>query len=64
MHKEWEEELEKKAEAELEAQAMEKATTWRLRRQQTQVVVVLRAVRRQQHKEQTYAWMREQSAIR
>ena len=60
LHKEWEEELEKKAEAELEAQAMEKAMAWRLRRQQTQVVVVLRVVRRQQHKEQMYTWMAEQ----
>ena len=46
MHKEWEEELKKKAEEDSEAaQAMEKATTWRLRRQQTQAVRALRAVR-------------------
>ena len=48
------------ADEESGAQAMEKATTWRTRRQQTQVVAVLRAVRRQQHKEQTYTWMAEQ----
>jgi hypothetical protein len=56
MHKEWEEELEKKAADDLEKTAV----TWSLRRQQMQAMEALRAARRQQVRQKMNTWMAEQ----